>query len=281
MSNFLAGLRAEFGKVTTTRLWWILAIVLFAYIALTAGGLGALFGAISTGKIGASAGTGGAGAAGGRGLDFGALGPLVYSFATSIGYVFPVLLGALATTGEFRHQTLTPTFLANPRRLQVLGAKSVSSLIVGAAYGVVALVAAVGAGALALSALGIDTALGDSDTWAMFGRALITMALWAAIGVGLGTLVPNQTAAIVIILAFTQFLEPLLRLAGGLSDVTASVAKFLPGASSDALVGKSFFTISNPAASSLDWWQGGLVLLGYAVTFTVAGYLVTWRKDVT
>lgn len=277
MSSFFAGLRAEFAKVTTTRLWWILAIVLFAYVGLTAGGLGALFGGLSTGAIESTRGSG----SGGQAPNFGSLGPLVYSFATSIGYVFPVLLGALATTGEFRHQTLTPTFLANPRRLQVLGAKSVSSLFVGAAYGVVALVASVGAGALALSILGIDTALGDADTWAMFGRALIAMALWAAIGVGLGTLVPNQTAAIVIILAFTQFVEPLLRFAGGLSDVTAAIAKFLPGAASDALVGKSFFTISNPAAASLDWWQGGLVLLGYAVLFTVIGYFATWRKDVT
>jgi ABC-type transport system involved in multi-copper enzyme maturation permease subunit len=276
VSRFIAGLRAEFAKVTTTRLWWILAIVLFGYIAVTAGGLGALFGALSNGDIAPS--RGGATA---QPVNFGSLAPLVYSFATSVGYVFPVLLGALATTGEFRHQTLTPTFLANPRRMQVLGAKSTSSLVVGAAYGVVALVASVGAGALALSILGIDTTLGDSDTWAMFGRALIAMALWAAIGVGLGTVVPNQTAAIVIILAFTQFLEPLLRFAGGLSDVTATIAKFLPGASSDALVGKSFFTISNPASSSLDWWQGGLVLLGYAVLFTIVGYFITWRKDVT
>lgn len=276
MISFIAGLRAEFAKVTTTRLWWILAIVLFGYIAVTAGGLGALFGALSNGDIAPSR-----GGATGQPVNFGSLAPLVYSFATSVGYVFPVLLGALATTGEFRHQTLTPTFLANPRRMQVLGAKSTSSLVVGAGYGVVALVASVGAGALALSILGIDTTLGDSDTWAMFGRALIAMALWAAIGVGLGTVVPNQTAAIVIILAFTQFLEPLLRFAGGLSDLTATIAKFLPGASSDALVGKSFFTISNPASSSLDWWQGGLVLLGYAVLFTIVGYFITWRKDVT
>jgi ABC-2 type transport system permease protein len=274
--RFVAAVRAEFAKVFTTRMWWILAIVLFAYIALIAGGLGALFGGISTGKISPSGGGGG-----GRIPDFGSLAPLIYSFATSVGYVFPVLLGALATTGEFRHQTLTPTFLTNPRREQVLGAKSLSSLAVGAGYGIVALLASVGAGSLALYLFGVDTALGDADTWAMFARALVTMALWAAIGVGLGTIVPNQTAAIVIILAFTQFLEPLLRLAASFSDVTASIGKFLPGASSDALVGSSFFTVSNPATQSLDWWQGGLVLLGYAILFTVVGYFSTWRKDVT
>ena len=50
------------------------------------------------------------------------LAPLIYSFASSVGYVFPVLLGALAVTGEFRHKTLTPTFLAEPNRSLVLGA---------------------------------------------------------------------------------------------------------------------------------------------------------------
>jgi len=272
VSRFLAGVNAEFTKLFTTRLWWVLAIVLFAYIALLSGGLAGLFGAITTGAIAPS---------GGNVPHFGALAPLIYSFATSVGYVFPVLLGALATTGEFRHQTLTPTFLANPRRGEVLGAKSLTSLLMGAGYGAVALVGSVAAGALALSIAGVDTQLGDSDTWALFGRALIAMALWATIGVGLGVLVPNQAAVIVIILAFTQFVEPLLRLAGSFSDLTGTITKFLPGAASDGLVGASFFTISTPGSAQLDWWQGGLVLVGYAVVLTVIGWLTTWRRDVT
>jgi hypothetical protein len=272
VTRFLAGVNAEFTKFFTTRMWWVLAIVLFAYIALLSGGLGALFGAISTGAIHAR---------GGNIPHFGTLAPLIYSFATSVGYVFPVLLGALATTGEFRHQTLTPTFLADPRRGEVLSAKTVTSLVMGAGYGVVALAASVAAGALALSIAGIGTHLGDSATWALFGRAVLAMAFWAVIGVGLGVLVPNQAAVIVIILAFTQFVEPLLRLAGTLSDVTGSVAKFLPGAASDSLVGSSFFTVSTPGVSILDWWQGGLVLLGYAVLLTVIGWATTWRRDIT
>ena len=196
-------------------------------------------------------------------------------------YVFPVLLGALATTGEFRHQTLTPTFLANPRRVTVLGAKSVSMLIAGAALGVVGLLASMGVGALVLNSFGVDPALADADTWALVGRSILAMALWAAIGVGLGVLVPSQVASIVIVLAFTQFVEPLLRLASSFIEVTANIGKFLPGAASDALVGASFFTIASPASAVLDWWQGGLVLLAYAVVATVAGYFTSWKKDVT
>ncbi len=275
MNAFIAGVRAEFTKIGTTRLWWLLAIVLFLYIGLISGGLATLFGLISTGKI-----TRGAGS---RTPAFGHLAPLVYSFATSVGYVFPVLLGALSTTSEYRHQTLTPTFLANPRRGQVLGAKVTSTFVVGAVYGVIALFAAIGIGALALSVVGVDTALGDSATWAQVGRSILAMALWALIGVGLGTLVPNQVASIVIVLAFTQFVEPLLRLATSFSEATANIGRFLPGAASDALVGASFFTISTPATANtgLEWWQGGLVLAAYAAVFVVAGYFVSWRRDIS
>jgi ABC-type transport system involved in multi-copper enzyme maturation permease subunit len=281
VSTFLRSIAAESAKVMTTRMWWILALVLFCYIALLSGGLSALFGGIQSGAIPPRVGGNTGGAPGGGAPTAGTLPPLIYSFASSVGYVFPVLLGALATTGEFRHQTLTPTFLANPRRGGVLGAKSLTMLLFGAALGVVGLLASAGVGGLVLGAFGIDPLLGDSDTWALFGRAILAMALWATVGVGLGALVPNQVASIVIVLAFTQFVEPLLRFASMFTEATAGIGKFLPGAASDALVGASFFTVASPAASVLDWWQGGLVLLAYAVVATVCGYFVSWKRDVT
>ena len=277
MTIFLRCVSAEFSKIFTTRLWWILAIVLFCYIGLLAGSLAALFAGIQTGVISPDAVNTGAGS-----TDLGNLPPLIYSFASSVGYVFPVLLGTLATTGEFRHQTLTPTFLATPRRGLVLGAKTVTLILVGAGFGVVALAASVGLGGGVLSAFGVDALLVDSETWLLVTRTLLAMGLWAAIGVGLGVLVPNQVASIVIVLAFTQFVEPLLRLAASFLEVTAKIGNFLPGAASDALVGSSFLNLANPSASlPLDWWQGGLVLLGYALVATVIGYAVSWKKDVT
>jgi ABC-2 type transport system permease protein len=275
--SFLRAIGSEFQKVFTTRMWWLIAILLAAYVALMAGGLGAFFGW-------ASANPDAAASAGGNttlppGLD---LAPLIYSFASSIGYVFPVLLGALAVTGEFRHKTLTPTFLAEPHRTEVLSAKFLSQLVVGAGLGVVAFAVSVGAGAAALAGFGFDTGLDSSDIWALIGRGILAMALWGAIGVGLGVLVTNQVAAIVIVIAFTQFVEPVLRLAASLSDVTANIGKFLPGAASDALVGASFYNIASLGSSEmLEWWQGGLVLLGIAAVATVIGGATTWRRDVS
>jgi ABC-2 type transport system permease protein len=266
--RFFAALHSEFTKLLSTRLWWVLALIMVGYVALCAGGLAAIFGGVGT-------------TARGPAIPEAQLPLLIFSFATSVGYVFPVLLGALAVTSEFRFQSLTPTFLAMPRRTVVLGGKLVTLFLAGAVFGVVALIASIGAGASVLSAFGIDPLLGEPDTWAFIGRSVLAMALWAAIGVGLGALVPSQVAAIVIVLAFTQFVEPLLRVGASITDWSAQVGQFLPGSASDSLVGASIYTTISPSTVSLDWWQGGLVLAAIAVIATVIGYFTSWRRDVS
>ncbi|MEF2976435.1 ABC transporter permease [Subtercola sp. YIM 133946] len=268
MKSFGRAVHAEFTKVTTTRLWWILAIIMVAYVALVAGGLTAILGSVGAGTRGPV-------------IPDDQRAPLIYSFGSSIGYVFPVLLGALVTTGEFRHETLTPTFLATPKRGRILVAKLVALTVFGAAFGVFAMIASVGAGSGVMAAFAQDAQLGSPDIWALIGRAVLAMALWCAVGVGLGVLVPSQVAAIVIVLAFTQFVEPILRFVSGLADWSAQVGRFLPGSASDALVGSSFYSLSAPSLVALDWWQGALVLAAYAVVAAVLGYFTSWRRDVT
>ena len=83
-------------------------------------------------------------------------------------------------------------------------------------------------------------------------------------------------------IAFTLFVEPVLRFAAALNETTAKVGQFLPGAASDALVGASFYSVGGlPTTEALEWWQGGLVLLGIAVVTTLIGGATTWRRDVS
>ncbi len=269
--------RSELTKQFTTSIWWVLAIVLFLYVGTSAAGIAGTFAALASGSLPADA-------TNGPVIPAETLPPIVYSIATAVGYVFPLLIGSLVVTGEFRHKTLTPTFLATPRRGVALSGKVVAGVVMGLLYAAIAIVAAVGAGAALLAVFGIDTRLGDSATWALMGRMVIALVLWVLIGIGVGTLIRNQVAAVVGLLAFTQFVEPILRTIGAVAEGIAPITKYLPGAASDALVGASIYSSLGAAGaggSTLEWWVGGLLLLGYAAVFLLLGWLFSWRRDVS
>lgn len=269
--SIVGPVRAEFTKHFSTAMWWVLGLILVVYVGATAAGLGFIFAASAAGAL--------PGSASGQAPTTG-IAAMVYSLAASIGYVFPLLIGTLMVTGEIRHQTLTPTFLATPRRGRVLAAKAIAGAVIAVPYAAVAIAAAVGPGAGFLAGFGIDTELGDSGTWALLGRIVLAFVLWVLVGIGVGALVRNQVAAVVLVLAFTQFVEPIARVAASFVSGLSAATRFLPGAASDALVGSSVLAVAGPSDDALPWWGGGLVLLAYAAVFLVLGYLTSWRRDV-
>jgi ABC-2 type transport system permease protein len=271
--SVVAASRSELTKQFTTAGWWVLGIILVVYVGFVAAILGAALAASTTGVLPGN----------GPSLPAEGLAPVIYSTGSTIGYVFPLLIGTLLVTTEFRHQTLTVTFLATPRRGVALVGKFVAGAVLGLLYGVLGTIGAVGAGAGILALFGVDTELGSPDTWALIARMLLAYVLWVLVGIGVGAIVRNQVAAIVIVLAFTQFLEPIGRTVATFVDGLDEVLRFLPGAASDALVGESLFAAMQGAgdtAAALEWWLGGLVLLAYAVVLVVIGSFTTWRRDV-
>lgn len=280
MSGLGRAIASELVKVFSLKAWWLLGLVLVIYIAVTAAGL-----AFFLSDLGAQLGAAGPGA---PDLDPVVTANLVYSSVTAVGLVIPLLFGALLATTEYRHRTLTPTVLAQPRRGIVLAAKAVVALLMGALYGVLGLLGSVGVGAPVLAAVGEQTALDEPDVLGVLVRTIIATALWSLLGLGLGALLTSQIAAIVIVLAFTQFVEPILRLVAGVSETTAAIARFLPGAATDALVGAGILSslgaldpsVPQASADALLWWQGGLVLGGLAAALVLAAALTTLRRDV-
>ena len=269
----IAALRTEYRKLVTTRLWWVLLLSMAGLMLFT----GAIMGfAVSTpGAMGPAAG----------GAPAPTLPPAeaaltVYSIAAGLGYVFPVIVGALSVTGEFRHMTITPTLLAEPRRTVVLAAKLVASLPVGLVFGIVGTAATVAGGAITLEAVGDGAALGDAEVQRGIALSVVALTLWTTVGVGFGTVLKNQVAAIVVILAYNQLVEPILRLFLGVTDWGAGIVKYLPGAAAEALVGSSFFSTMG-AGELLGRWQGAVVLVAYGLVLAAIGRLTTLRKDIT
>ena len=195
----------------------------------------------------------------------------IVGLGTSIGALFAALLGAMSITGEHRHGTIRPTFLATPRRARVIAAKVAASALAGIAVGLLAegLTAAVEAAGLA--ARDIDVEIGAGDYAQLVAGGALAAAFFAAIGVGVGALVRNQVAAVVGLCVWLLFVEPIL-----IGDLP-SAAKFGPGASAGALAGATQMQIADDlVAPAL-----GLVLLAaYAAAASAVGSIATARRDV-
>lgn len=121
--------------------------------------------------------------------------------------------------------------------------------------------------------------LDDADVLRSIGLSIVAMAAWMLVGVGFGSVITNQVAAIVTVLGWTQLVEPILRLALGFWEPAAPIARFLPGAAGEALAGGSFYSTTG-LSDLLPAWAGLLVLLGYGAIAAGIGWLTTLRRDV-
>lgn len=274
----IAALRVEVRKTATTRTWWLIALVMLGYMAVM--GVIMAFSLVLGMRQAQESGQ----QSSGLGetpviLDAMSIATSVYTLAVALGYIFPAILGALAVTGEFRHRTITPTLLAEPRRSLVLGAKLVAVLPFALVVAIAGVVGTVLGGAATLAVMGEPTLLGDSEIQRTIVMSVVALLLWALVGVGFGSVITNQVAAIVVLLAFTQFVEPILRLLLAQFDVTEALSKFLPGAAGEAIAGSSLY-VSSGLAQLLAPWQGVLVLLGYAVVLVLVGRFTTFRRDI-
>jgi ABC-2 type transport system permease protein len=186
--------------------------------------------------------------------------------------VVTLIFGIVAVAGEYRHGTITDTYLSCPGRRPVIAAKLAVYGLVGAAAGLVSSAAALAVTAAWWAAKGGSLRLSGTDTWLTLGGGLAACFAFAVIGVGLGALIRNLAGAIAIALAWIALIEVI---AGQL--VGSGVARWLPYYASEALDR----TDLGGATRLLPQWGGGLVLLGYAAMFAGAAVVTTLRRDVT
>jgi ABC-2 type transport system permease protein len=183
-------------------------------------------------------------------------------------YVVPLffLLGVIASAGEHRHGTITPTFLVAPDRLSVMAAKLIVAVACGASV-------ALGASALAGVAITPLTdrqlevgATYDGYTGTVIGLTVAT-ALAAAAGVALGEITRNQAVALIAAFLIATVVPGLVSLA---SD---DVASLLPVAAIASLLGAE-------GEGQLGQVEGGLVALAWVAAASVAAAALTRRRDV-
>lgn len=179
-----------------------------------------------------------------------------------------LILGILGMSGEFRHHTIVQTFLTTPRRGRVVASKVMAHALVGAAVAVTVEVIALGLGGVLMSGDGVTPELGWS-TAGTFAGVVAATALYAAVGVAVGAIIGNQTAAVTVALMWMLAVEGLL------VDVlrTPSLRGWMPGAAVQVLTGSSNPDLLGPVAAAV-------VLCVYALVLGGAGAVVIGRRDV-
>jgi ABC-2 type transport system permease protein len=180
--------------------------------------------------------------------------------------IFALLLGILVVTWEYRHGTITQTFLAAPRRERVVAAKLGTAVVAGAVLAVFALALGIG---IAELWLGEQFQL-EGEHWRQAGRIVLGAALWAGLGLGLGATLQTQVGALILALVWFLVVEFILV---GLGSRLRDVDRYLPGE-----VLRQFAGAGAIEDDDLGRTTAGLIATAYAVGLAAIGTVsVLWR----
>jgi ABC-type transport system involved in multi-copper enzyme maturation permease subunit len=244
-------IHAELMKLRTTRMIYGLALAALALVPLSV--VGAI---VSAGKPG-----------GGPALGTGE-GIRGVMSAGSTGVLTALIIGILIMAGEFRHGTMTSTFLVSPKRGRVVGAKIVASALVGTGIAIAAVGLTLAISVPWLASKHIHLHILSHNVGVVLLGGIAETAIYAAIGVGVGSMIRNQTAAVVVALGWVLVAESLL------ISFAHEIGRWTPGGAAAALDGAS-------RDGLLPMWGGAVLFVAYGLLFAAGGTRFTMRRDVS
>jgi ABC-2 type transport system permease protein len=185
----------------------------------------------------------------------------------TIGIPFALFLfGALGVQiigQEYRFSTIRTTFTAVPRRKRVLAAKFAVVSLACAAVSVVMIALCAGIGALVLDGFSIDS----MDHRVILGIVLFNVG-WTGMGMGVGAIIRQPVAAILVLLAEAFVVENILL--ATLPD-TGSFLPFLNGIQ---------MTVRDDGGEGLrSVFAGGVYFFVFAAAVWAVGLLLVDRRD--
>jgi ABC-2 type transport system permease protein len=204
-------------------------------------------------------------------------------FTTNTGFalLLAAVLGVTITSGEFRHQTATTTYLAFPQRGRVLLAKACAAAVAGAVFGLTGGLVTTGAGLLFAATSGGHVALGAGTLAGHIAGAAVAAGLLAAAGASLGSLVRGQLGAVIGVFAWAVILEPFI---GGFFT---SIRPYLPYTAATTLGGANlttaFFGAGRLAGGpgALPFAAAAALVAGVAFTLMGIAARTTVPRDIT
>jgi len=243
--------RAELLKVRTTRGWWVYLAVIVLLVGLAVAG-----------DVGSNA-------------DMRSQQDFQLGLVESAGFgaVLAMILGITMVTTEFRHGTITPTFLAAPSRERVLASKALAGTLVFLLFGVLSLLVIAAVALPWLTITGDEIHFFDGEIGTRAAQTLLSAVLWGLLGVAIGSVVHSQVAALVGTLVWIFVVENLIIGLIGLLD-SEGVTAYLPFRALDGADGTG-------GDNLISYWPAVAVSLGWIALIGAAGVVRTRRRDIT
>lgn len=198
-----------------------------------------------------------------------------------------LLIGVLATGGEYGWDTVKVLLTLGPRRLSVLTGKLLALAVVMLL--VVLATFVVDAAASLLVASVTD----EPADWPPIGEVItgvgagwLVVGMWCLAGAFLGTLVRGTALGIGIGLVWALAVENLLRIFGSIVDVVDVVQRFMPGTNAGALAAALGVPVQGQPGGTpgvtdvVNGTSAAVVLAAYLVVFVVASAVLVHRRDV-
>ena len=196
--------------------------------------------------------------------------------------ILAVVFGVLGMTNEYRHGTITYTYLATPRRGIVMVVKLVC-------YGVVGTVVMAATGLLVVVAIALIAALrdiavpwlttssvSDLETLRDLCMFLLATGMMTAFGVSLGALFRAQVPTVAGVVVWALAIE------GIITVIKPRIGIYLPFAAFQQLtMGGSLRVEDSGGLPTLTRPESFLVAVAYIAVFSVAAVFISLRRDVT
>jgi ABC-type transport system involved in multi-copper enzyme maturation permease subunit len=212
---------------------------------------------------------------------FSASGLTTVTTVTGWSMIFAAVLGVIVTSGEYRHNTATLTYLGSPNRRRVLVAKTLTSAVSGAIFGLISGLVATAVGLIFVAGHGYQLTLGTGTLVGHIAGAALGAALFGAIGAGLGALVRSQVAGVITVFVWALVIESII---GGLFT---SIRPYLPYSAATTLAGiklggAAFGPAHNVAGGGpLPFAAAAALVLGVVFLLDAIVTRTTLRQDVT
>jgi ABC-2 type transport system permease protein len=198
---------------------------------------------------------------------------------TGFAILIAGVLGLTVSSGEFRHNTATLTYLAFPDRLRVLAAKTLTGYTGGAVFGAAGAAMTTGVSLAVVAANGYPVTIGTRTIVGDAAGAVLAAGLVAAVGVAVGSLIRSQIGATIGLFVWAFFVESTI---GGLYT---SIDPYLPFTAATTLAGSrpggGGFGFGDSSATPLPFLAATALVTGFLVLTTTLAASTTVQQDVT